>query len=60
MSPFEKALETFSVVTSSLNTIQGTDLGLQQCANTQTKRKPAEHVQLLNFNSITYCGMYDH
>ena len=36
------------------------DLGLQQCANTQTKRKPAEHVQLLNFNSITYCGMYDH
>ena len=35
------------------------DLGLQQCANTQTKREPAQHVQLLNFNSITYSGMYE-
>ena len=34
------------------------DLGLQQCANNPTKREPAQDVQLLNFNSRIFRGMY--
>ena len=34
------------------------DLGLQKYANTPTKREPAQDVQLLNFNSRIFCGMY--
>ena len=34
------------------------DLGLQQCTNTPTKRELAQDVQLLNFNSRIFRGMY--